>query len=638
MSESTITFSELELAQPLHKALADLGYERPTPVQEAAIPHLLKGKDVMALAQTGTGKTAAFALPLLSIIDPELCEPQILVMAPTRELAIQVAEAFQAYSRYIKGFHVLPIYGGQAYPQQIKALKRGPQVIVGTPGRLLDHLDRGTLKLNSIRALVLDEADEMLRMGFIEDVEKMMRSTPKDKQTALFSATMPDSIKRIGNSYMNNPEFVKIESKTATVENIDQRYWFVRGNTKMEALTRVLETETYDGVIIFSRTKTMTVEIAEKLEARGYSASAINGDMTQQLRERTINRLKSGGLDILVATDVAARGLDVPRLDLVINYDIPYDAESYVHRIGRTGRAGRKGSAILFVAPREKRMLFTIEKLTRQKITEMALPSRDDISAKRIVTFRETLDKVILSEDLTFYRELSESITADGENTADDLAAALLFMAQKDKPLQLEAEPARPPRREREERERDSGERSDRGDRNDRGDRAPRERGNRDRDNRESRERAPRAPRTNVNMDTYRMEVGRTDGIQVKNVVGAIANEANLDSQYIGGIRLHDNYTTVELPSDIPKETLDHLYKSFVCSKAMKLTKLQSGTLPDDRPRRDAPSRDGNAPRRDGNAGGQSRERTESRGHRGQRSDSPRSDSRPASRAPRRDK
>ncbi len=629
MSESTITFSELELAQPLHKALADLGYERPTPVQEAAIPHLLKGKDVMALAQTGTGKTAAFALPLLSIIDPDLCEPQILVMAPTRELAIQVAEAFQAYSRYIKGFHVLPIYGGQAYPQQIKALKRGPQVIVGTPGRLLDHLDRGTLKLNSVRALVLDEADEMLRMGFIDDVEKMMKSTPKDKQTALFSATMPDSIKRIGNSYMNNPEFIKIEAKTATVENIDQRYWFVRGNTKMEALTRVLETENYDGVIIFSRTKTMTVEIAEKLEARGYSAAAINGDMTQQLRERTINRLKSGGLDILVATDVAARGLDVPRLDLVINYDIPYDAESYVHRIGRTGRAGRKGSAILFVAPREKRMLFTIEKLTRQKIAEMALPSRDDISAKRIVTFRETLDKVILSEDLTFYRELSQSITTEGETSAEDLAAALLFMAQKDKPLQLEAEPARPPRREREERERDSGERGDRG---------GRERGSRD-----NRERAPRQPRTNVNMDTFRMEVGRNDGVQVKNVVGAIANEANLDSQFIGGIRLHDNYTTVELPSDIPKETLDHLYKSFVCSKAMKLTKLQSGTLPDDRPRRDsrdgAPRRDGNGggQRRDGNGGGQRRERTESRGHRGQRNDS-RGESRGGNRGPRRDK
>ncbi|MDP2562175.1 DEAD/DEAH box helicase [Psychrobium sp. 1_MG-2023] len=610
MSDTTITFSDLELAQPLHKALADLGYERPSPVQAAAIPHMLKGKDVMALAQTGTGKTAAFALPLLTNIDVDLAQPQILVMAPTRELAIQVAEAFQAYSRYIKGFHVLPIYGGQAYPLQIKALKRGPQVIVGTPGRLLDHLNRGTLKLDNVKAMVLDEADEMLRMGFIDDVETMMAATPKDKQTALFSATMPDAIKRIGNSYMNNPEFIKIEAKTATVENIDQRYWFVRGNTKMEALTRILETETYDGVIIFSRTKTMTVEIAEKLEARGYSAAAINGDMTQQLRERTINRLKNGGLDILVATDVAARGLDVPRLDLVINYDIPYDAESYVHRIGRTGRAGRSGNAILFVAPREKRMLYTIEKLTRQRVAEMSLPSRDDISAKRIETFRETLDKVIKSEDLAFYRELSQTIAAEDEATVEELAAALLFMAQKDKPLQLEPEPPRRERRERDDRDNDRG----------------RERGGRD--NERGRERGARQPRQNINMDTFRIEVGRADGVQVKNIVGAIANEGNLDSQYIGGIRLHDSYTTVELPSDMPKETMDHLYKAFVCSKAMKLTKLQSGTLPDDRPRRNSREggRDGGGQRRDGGnrneRGGHRGQRNDSRGHRGQRNDS----------------
>ena len=613
MSETSITFSDLELAEPLHKALADLGYECPTPVQAAAIPPMLKGKDVMALAQTGTGKTAAFALPLLSKIDVNLCKTQILVMAPTRELAIQVAEAFQAYARYIKGFHVLPIYGGTPYPLQIKALKRGPQVIVGTPGRLLDHLNRGTLKLDSVMAMVLDEADEMLRMGFIEDVETMMKATPASKQTALFSATMPDAIKRIGNSYMREPEFIKIESKTATVENIDQRYWFVRGNTKMEALTRILETETYDGVIIFSRTKTMTVEIAEKLEARGYSAAAINGDMTQQLRERTINRLKSGGLDILVATDVAARGLDVPRLDLVINYDIPYDAESYVHRIGRTGRAGRKGSAILFVAPREKRMLFTIEKLTRQKITEMNLPSRDDVAAKRITSFRETLDEVIKSEDLTFYRELSQKIAAEDEATVEELAAALLFMAQKDKPLILPPEPVRAPRRDREEFDGDANGgrgRQDRGDRPDRGERSQRP----DRGDRPERS---RQPRSNVNMDTFRMEVGRDDGIQVKNVVGAIANEGNLDSQFIGGIRLHDSYTTVELPSDMPKETLDHLYKSFVCSKPMKLTKMASGTLPDSRPpRRSAP--------RDDSRGGS---RDDSRGHRGQRdSRGPRSD------------
>lgn len=589
MSETSITFSDLDIAQPLLKALADLGYERPSPVQAAAIPHMLEGKDVMALAQTGTGKTGAFALPLLSQIDVSLCKPQILVMAPTRELAIQVAEAFQAYSRYIKGFHVLPIYGGQAYPLQIKALKRGPQVIVGTPGRLLDHLNRGTLQLNNIKAMVLDEADEMLRMGFIDDVETMMKATPSDKQTALFSATMPDAIKRIGNSYMDKPEFIKIEAKTATVENIDQRYWFVRGNSKMDALTRILETETYDGVIIFSRTKTMTVEIAEKLEARGYSAAAINGDMTQQLRERTINRLKNGGLDILVATDVAARGLDVPRLDLVINYDIPYDAESYVHRIGRTGRAGRSGSAILFVAPREKRMLFTIEKLTRQRIAEMDLPSRDDVSAKRIATFRETLDNVIKSEDLSFYRELSQSIATEDEATVEELAAALLFMAQKDKPLKLEPEP---PRRER-------AERGDRGERGERGERS-RER------NRGDRPERSRQPRSNVNMDTFRIEVGRDDGVQVKNIVGAIANEGNLDSQFIGGIRLHDSYTTVELPADMPKETMDHLYKAFVCQKAMKLTKMASGSLPDSRPPRRSGPRDD---KKDG----------PKRGHRGQR-------------------
>jgi ATP-dependent RNA helicase DeaD len=616
MSETSITFSDLELAEPLHKALADLGYECPTPVQAAAIPPMLKGKDVMALAQTGTGKTAAFALPLLSKIDVNLCKPQILVMAPTRELAIQVAEAFQAYARYIKGFHVLPIYGGTPYPLQIKALKRGPHVIVGTPGRLLDHLNRGTLKLDSVMAMVLDEADEMLRMGFIEDVETMMKATPASKQTALFSATMPDAIKRIGNSYMRDPEFIKIESKTATVENVDQRYWFVRGNTKMEALTRILETETFDGVIIFSRTKTMTVEIAEKLEARGYSAAAINGDMTQQLRERTINRLKSGGLDILVATDVAARGLDVPRLDLVINYDIPYDAESYVHRIGRTGRAGRSGSAILFVAPREKRMLFTIEKLTRQKITEMGLPSRDDVAAKRITSFRETLDEVIKSEDLTFYRELSQTIAAEDEATVEELAAALLFMAQKDKPLILPPEPVRAPRRDREDRDdRGSRGRDDRDGRQDRGERS--ERGSRG-----DRPERSRQPRSNVNMDTFRLEVGRDDGIQVKNVVGAIANEGNLDSQFIGGIRLHDNYTTVELPADMPKETLDHLYKAFVCSKPMKLSKMASGTLPDSRPPRRSGPRDDSRGSRDENRG--SRER----GHRGQRD---------SSRGPRRD-
>ena len=569
MTDSTIAFSDLDLAQPLHKALAELGYERPSPIQAEAIPLMLEGKDMLALAQTGTGKTAAFALPLLSKIDLKLNKPQVLVMAPTRELAIQVAEAFQAYARYMPGFHVLPIYGGQAYPIQIKALQRGPQVIVGTPGRLLDHLNRGTLKMDEVKALVLDEADEMLRMGFIDDVETMMAATPEGRQTALFSATMPDAIKRISNRYMDSPAQVKIEAKTATVENIEQKYWFVRGNTKMEALTRILETEKYDGVIIFSRTKTMTVEIAEKLEARGYSAAAINGDMTQQLRERTISRLKAGTIDILVATDVAARGLDVNRLDLVVNYDIPYDAESYVHRIGRTGRAGRSGKAILFVAPREKRMLYTIERLTRQKVIEMGLPSRDDISARRIEDFRERLASVIGNEDLSFYRELSQQLKGEGEGTMEDLTAALLFMAQKDKPLQLEPEP---PRREREPRER-----RDRDDRGERGER---------------RERRERKPRADVPMNTFRLEVGRDDGVQVKNIVGAIANEGEIDSQFIGAIRLHDNYTTVELPADMPNEVVNHLYKTYICQKQIKLTKMADGRVADDRPRRNGPPRE----------------------------------------------
>lgn len=577
MTDSSIAFSDLDLAQPLHKALAELGYERPSPVQAAAIPLMLEGKDMLALAQTGTGKTAAFALPLLSRIDLSIKKPQVLVMAPTRELAIQVAEAFQAYARYMPGFHVLPIYGGQAYPIQIKALQRGPQVIVGTPGRLLDHLNRGTLKMDNVAALVLDEADEMLRMGFIDDVETMMAATPEGRQTALFSATMPDAIKRISNRYMDKPEQVKIESKTATVENIEQKYWFVRGNTKLEALTRILETEKYDGVIIFSRTKTMTVEIAEKLEARGYSAAAINGDMTQQLRERTISRLKSGGIDILVATDVAARGLDVNRLDLVVNYDIPYDAESYVHRIGRTGRAGRSGKAILFVAPREKRMLHTIERLTRQRVVEMGLPSRDDISARRIEDFRERLTGAVANEDLTFYRELSDKLVGESEYNIEDLAAALLMMAQKDKPLQLEPE-AIMPRRERE----------DRGDRGDRGDRRER----RDRGDRGDRPERTRKPRANVPMNTFRLEVGKDDGVQIKNIVGAIANEGEIDSQFIGAIRMHGNYSTVELPADMPAEVTKHLYKTYICQKQIKLSKMADGTIADERPRRSSPPRE----------------------------------------------
>ncbi len=362
MSESSITFSDLNLNASILKALKDEGYESPSPIQAECIPLLLDGSDVLGMAQTGTGKTAAFALPLLERLDLGLAKPQLLVLTPTRELAVQVAEAFQAYARHMKKFHVLPIYGGQNYSLQLKQLRRGPQVIVGTPGRILDHISRKTLDLSGLKALVLDEADEMLRMGFIDDVETIMAETPDDRQTALFSATMPEQIRRITKRYMHSPKEVKIAAKTSTVENIEQVYWTVAGTNKIEALSRILETEEYDGVIVFARTKTATVELAEKLEARGYAASALNGDMNQTLRERTVNRLKTGKLDILIATDVAARGLDVNRIELVINYDIPYDTEAYVHRIGRTGRAGRKGKAILFVAHRERRLLFAIEK------------------------------------------------------------------------------------------------------------------------------------------------------------------------------------------------------------------------------------------------------------------------------------
>lgn len=362
MTTETIRFTDLALSEPVLKAIADVGYEQPSPIQAESIPHLLNGDDLLGLAQTGTGKTAAFALPLLTRVDMKLKTPQILVLAPTRELAIQVSEAFQTYAKNIKGFHVLPIYGGQSFDTQLRGLRRGVQVIVGTPGRVMDHLRRKTLDISNLKALVLDEADEMLRMGFIDDVEWILEHTPKERQTALFSATMPKEIRRVTKRYQRDPKEVSIASETRTGENIEQRYWMVSGTNKLDALTRILEVENTDAMIIFVRTKNATVELAEKLEARGYAAAALNGDMNQQLRERTIDRLKNGKLDIVVATDVAARGIDVVRVSHVLNYDIPYDSEAYVHRIGRTGRAGRSGTAILFVAPREKRLLYTDRK------------------------------------------------------------------------------------------------------------------------------------------------------------------------------------------------------------------------------------------------------------------------------------
>ena len=594
---SPVQFTDLNLPEPILIALNELGYETPSPIQAECIPLLQDGGDVLGMAQTGTGKTAAFALPLLSRIDTSLSKPQLLVLAPTRELAIQVAEAFQAYSRHMRGFHVLPIYGGQSYPIQLKALKRNPQVIVGTPGRVIDHLNRGTLDLSGIKALVLDEADEMLRMGFIEDVEAILSKTPEKRQMALFSATMPDEIRRITKRFMNEPNVVKIAAKTSTVENIEQKCLIIGGlQAKLDGLTRILETEDYDGVIIFARTKTMTVELAEKLEARGYSAAALNGDLNQAMRERTVNRLKNGQLDIVIATDVAARGLDVNRIDLVINYDIPTDTESYIHRIGRTGRAGRKGTAILFAAPRERRLLKSIERATRQPLTMIELPTRDDVTKKRIASFRDELVTMLSGdENLDFYKNLTAKLSEELEVSELDLASALLFMAQKEKPLVL---PPEAPRRERSFEDRadrqDRGERRDRGERSDRGERRDRS----DRPDRGER-------RSSAEMDVFRIEVGREDGVQVKNIVGAIANEANINSRNIGGIRLHDNYSTIELPKGMPNEQLQLLQNVYVCNKALRMSKLDGVA---------AEGRQERAERRPS-----SDDSGEQRGHRGQR-------------------
>ena len=563
---ATTTFKDLNLPESIVQVVSELGYETPSPIQSQCIPHLLNGEDVLGLAQTGTGKTAAFALPLLANIDITSKTPQVLVLAPTRELAIQVAEAFQSYSRHLRGFHVMPIYGGQSYNIQFKQLNRGPQVVVGTPGRIMDHLKRKTLDLSNLKTLVLDEADEMLRMGFIDDVETIMKEMPEQHQTALFSATMPDQIKRITKRYMNNPTEVKIKAKTSTVENIEQKCWIVRGVNKLDALTRMLETEEFDGVIIFARTKTATVELAERLEARGYRSAALNGDMNQQSRERTIARLKSGSLDILVATDVAARGLDVERLSLVVNYDIPTDTESYVHRIGRTGRAGRKGKAILFAAPRERRLLKAIERATRQQITMMDLPTRDEVTQTRISNFEKQVAAVCESEDLTFYRSLLTQLEDNSEIAGEDLLPALLFMAQKEKPLQPVEEKFVEPR---------SNDRSfDRGDRNrrDRGDRGDRGRG-RDRNERGGDKPRGRGRPTDIELEKYRLDVGRSHGVQVKNIVGAIANEADINSRFIGDIKLNDDYSTIELPKGMPEATLKHLQNVYVCKRQLKIKK-----------------------------------------------------------------
>ncbi len=536
MTSPIESFSQLELRSPILEALSEIGYETPSPIQAACIPHLLAGHDLLGEAQTGTGKTAAFALPLLNRLDLTAKTPQVLVLTPTRELAIQVAEAFQRYAQNLPGFHVLPLYGGQSMVVQLRQLGRGAHVIVGTPGRVMDHIERKSLDLDRLAALVLDEADEMLRMGFIDDVEWILQHTPETRQTALFSATMPEPIRRVAHRYLREPREVKIRAATTTVSTIRQRFCQIAPVHKLDALTRILEVEEeFDAAIVFVRTKTATVELADKLEARGYAAAALNGDMTQQLRERVVEQLKNGGLDIVVATDVAARGLDVPRISHVINYDIPYDTEAYVHRIGRTGRAGRQGTAILFVAPREMRMLKVIERATRQPIELLKLPSREAVADRRVAQFRQQVAEVLESEDLTFFLDVVAGIESSHDADMHDIAAALAFLAQRERPLQLPesgqpdiAQLAQP--------------RAERPPRENRGEILERRR-----DYAEGR------------LKRYRIEVGRNQQATPKDIVGAIANEAGIESRFIGQINLYEDYSTVELPEGLPREILEVL-------------------------------------------------------------------------------
>jgi ATP-dependent RNA helicase DeaD len=547
-----IRFSELGLAPAILQAVNEVGYELPSPIQAQSIPPLLQGRDLLGQAQTGTGKTAAFALPLLSRLDLSSNFTQILVLTPTRELAIQVAEAMQAYARHLHGFHILPVYGGQGMGTQLKRLSRGVHVVVGTPGRILDHLGRGTLVLNQLRSLVLDEADEMLRMGFIDDVEKILEHTPPERQIALFSATMPDVIRQVARRHLRHPEEIRIESKTATVASINQRYWQVSGLHKLDALTRMLEVEDFDAMLIFVRTKTATLELAERLEARGYASAALNGDLNQMAREMTVERLKNGALDIVIATDVAARGLHVERISHVINYDIPTDPEAYIHRIGRTGRAGSKGEAILFVSPREQRLLRAIEKATRQPITPMQLPSHADIVDRRLSQFKQQITEVLEAEDLSFFEDVINGFQQEHDIGMSEIAAALAFLVQRERPLMpppMKETPA--PRRER------SFERDER----------PFERGERG----ERRERRFEERPQEAGMLRYRIEVGREHGVQPKHIVGAIANEAGLDSKFIGHIKLYDTYSTVDLPDNMPKEVFQHLQKVWVCSQQLRI-------------------------------------------------------------------
>ena len=556
VSSSVQSFQEFNLADPILEALEAVGYETPTPIQAQTIPPILLGQDIIGQAQTGTGKTAAFALPVLDQIDITNNHPQALVLAPTRELALQVAEAFQGYASRMKGFHVLPIYGGQSYQIQLKQLKRAAHVVVGTPGRVIDHIKRGTLKLEHLRFLVLDEADEMLRMGFIDDVEWVIDQTPETRQVALFSATMPKEIRKIAQKYLDNPTEISIKNQARTADTIRQRYWTVSGYHKLDALTRILEVEAFDGMIVFVRTKIATVELSEKLEARGYNTAPLSGDVPQNQRERTVERLKQGKLDILVATDVAARGLDVERISHVINYDMPYDPEAYVHRIGRTGRAGREGEAILFVTPREKRMLNSLERSTKQKIAPMEMPSTEVVNNQRIARFKQRITDTLAEESSQFFVKMLEQYEQEHDVPAIEIAGALAKLLQGDEPLLLQ-EKEKPRRR-------DAG---------------------------------TGAATQSVGMERFRVEVGRMHQVKPGHIVGAIANETGLANKYIGRITIHEDYSTVDLPVGIPKETFALLKRVQVMGHPMKISSLgktrEDGNWREGKPKRKRNRRSG---------------------------------------------
>ena len=550
--DSTTGFAGLNLAPPVRSAVEALGYEQPSPIQSRSIPPLLEGRDLIGVAQTGTGKTAAFALPLLSRIDLSICRPQVLVLTPTRELAIQVSEAFQRYAGKMKGFHVVPLYGGQEYGGQLRRLKRGVHAVVGTPGRVMDHLSRGSLVLDDLRTLVLDEADEMLRMGFLDDVEWILKHTPDPHQTALFSATMPKPIRKVAETYLKNPCEVRIEAETATVDNIEQRACVLHGHDKLDALTRLLETADFDGMLVFVRTKTATVELADRVEARGFACSVLNGDMNQQARERTIGRFRSGKLDVLIATDVAARGIDVPRISHVVNFDIPYDIEGYIHRVGRTGRAGRPGTAITFATAREIRLLRAIERATRSPIERFEVPGREQLASRRIQAFKQQIQDVLNGdEELDFFRCVLRDFADENECDTEDAAAALAFLVQRPRPLQPPPDTLRSSREPREPR---------RGPPNKRG--AP------------ERERSGRPPRTpNCELEKYRIQVGLEHGVTPGHIVGAIANEAGLESRHIGRIEVFEQHSTVDLPLGMPKEILRHLQKVRILQRKLDMRK-----------------------------------------------------------------